>query len=257
MKQSGTKLKNLFLTTILFGVIIAIPIFFNIIFKDSNKSYFWFFESSISVSDWFSFWISYLSLLVSTFLAYAALKLTQTIEYSNVIAEVDKNKVLLKVTQLYTDLELKDKQKKDYRITVVMPRDVLIINKLKIKSAQIEFENGEIFKLCPHEKIVETNCFLLSPKVDDENESCLQENTTKLLKWKYWESQSKNGYETINLRIMYEYVLPSFVRISRDFVCKTELIYKIKSKESKNFDTETIEMATIKKELSLGKKGKV
>ncbi len=241
--------------------VVIIPIIFNEIFHGSSSSYFWFFESSMSVSEWFSFWISYISLIVSSILAYAALKLTKTVEYNNILGQIDNNISLLKITELNTDLELCDKDKTNYSLEIKMPLDVLTVSNLTIKTARIEFEDGTIFNFNPQnmDNKNQTNIFLLIPKFDKNDEKSVKElnkNTKEFLKWKYWESQLNSGYETINLTVTYQYIVPSFVRNSHNFICQTEVIYKLKSKSTQNFAIETIETATIKKQLSLRKKGK-
>jgi hypothetical protein len=193
--------------------------------------------------------------LVSSVLAYAAIKLTNTVEYNNTLSRVDQNVSLLKITQLKSDLELKDMEKTNYELKVTMSRDVLSFTDLEIKNAYIVFENREKFILKPENKNEGSECFKLFPEqTEDKNE--LKQHTKNFLKWKYWESQLTQGYETVNLMITYKYVLPSFGRMNRVFVCETDVLYKIKSKLAQESSIEILETTTLRKELLLKKKGK-
>jgi hypothetical protein len=240
-KYLEEKIKNAFLITLLIIVLFFIPFLFNWCFRGVESSHFFCVNSSMSVSDWFSFWIDYIAVLVSSFLAFAALKLSNIVEMSNKFAEMDKNVELLQIVNFSLDLDLGQYEKTDYKILVEMPLGILGLNSLKIESAHIEFKDGKKFYLSFNDENINGNCFTLYPQINNETNA----NTIKLLKWKYRDSTLTSEYETINVNIIYSYKLHSFLKRKKAFVCETETICKLKM-DQKNFDkTQIVDMVAI------------
>ena len=103
-----SKLRSVVLWVIVILIFISIPFIFNWIFHGDESTVFLSFTSSMSVSDWFSFWVSYLSFIASSILAFAALKFSKMIEINNRLTDIDKNIPLFK----FNDLKARDNYRK-------------------------------------------------------------------------------------------------------------------------------------------------
>jgi len=209
---------------LLIVIIIAIPLLFNLIFIGNESSHFLFIHSTLSVSDWFSFWASYISAIVSSLLAYAAISLSKTIELAHNHTEAEKNKQIFIVKNVGVNFELGDDSNSKYTIDISLPFEIQSLYDVKIIRAFIDFKDGKkIDFLC--KKGLNGNGFSLEP-IDGN----LGWDREYLLYWKHWPENMTKGFETIYLNVEYSYVLNSFNyrAKSKKNICQTVAKYEIK-----------------------------
>lgn len=220
-------------------IIIAIPILFSQIFHGQADTHFWFLKSSLSVSDWFAFWISYISAIVSTFLAVAAMKLSNTIEVAHQYEEAAKNKTLFKIKNAHFKAELGRNIDKCYDVDVALPFEVQCLNNLKVIEASVSFNDGYIMRLeCQDDTVDGSN---LKLRTCSEN---IRDNNERILMWKLWHQNMTPGFESICINITYCYVLNTFNRrdSARKTICETEVKCQLSIFATDPTKTETIGM---------------
>lgn len=185
---------------VLFVVITSlVPLLFNCIFISENKSQFWFIQSSMSVSDWFGFWMSYISVLVSSVLAYAALKLSNSIEYSHFYDKCEQDKMLFQIESMEIKIIEMLHQNLDFEIEVVLSQDVQMINQCDVERAEMLFSNGRTMELeFKGDASLDGNTFVLVPPKEIE-----EDTGESFLHWLLWEQQLTPGFETIQFIVTY------------------------------------------------------
>lgn len=91
-------------------IVLSSPLWFGILFDSGNNSKFWIFNTSISVSEWLSFWPAYISIIVSAYLAYYAIKLTETIEKTSMTEKVERNKSLFAINNITSKINISSRE---------------------------------------------------------------------------------------------------------------------------------------------------
>lgn len=242
-----SKPKKFLFCTFLLVLISGIPFLFNWVFIGDEQTHFGVIKSTISVSDWFSFWISYLSLIASSVLAYIALKLTLSIEKSNSYLEIDKNASLLKLSNVKYNESFNNEE--SFQLELVMQDEAIALDNLKIDSGYVEFEDlkPQQFKL-----ISADGGFKMIPQKDPTNKLFFE----RMSDWYYWKLRMTSASSTISLFVTYSYTLPNSLRVKKDYICKTEVLYILKedmNKTSTNVEYKTIIEKTIVVKKSLEK----
>lgn len=246
-----------FITTLLIGfckmilfllLIISVPIIFNLIFHNGAKSSFWIIDSTLSGADWFSFWISYISTIISTILAYAALKLSKTIEISHQYEEASKNKDMFIIQNSDIRVQLSKDIEKEFDIEIVLPFNVQSLNDLKVLSACINFMDGYKIELNFNDEYIQGNRFKLCSLPEN-----LKESNERIIMWKLWYQNMKPEFKTIEMRITYCYSLNSFnIKRLKVPVCTIESICQLEINPEDFKRTKTVNSVTsiinIKKE---------
>lgn len=206
VKILSCTLKRCFKIFVVVSIIIVIPVLFNFLFHGDSESKFWFIKSSLSASDWFAFWISYISTIVSTILACAALKLSKTIELSHQYEEATRNKDMFVIENVNMGVKRGKDIDKAFDIKVTLPFKVQSLNDLYIKKAYIKFNDGVEMNLKFDDAFVCGNEFELHTS-QEEN---IKQNNERILIWKYWRHNMTRDFETIFMNITYCYSFTSF-----------------------------------------------
>lgn len=118
--------------------IICVPCFFCLIFHGNDSSSFLFIHSSMGASEWFSFWITYFSTIVTGVLAYLTYMLTKSIERTHCEETAMQNKQLFEVNEINLIT------KNDKEFFIVKFNAPLILQDLEFKSAYLTIKNEHI-----------------------------------------------------------------------------------------------------------------
>lgn len=122
---------------------VILPCLFNLLFySDKKQSHVYFLKdiitSSLSISDWFGFWITYISLLVTASLTYMAYRLSKKIENNQNTRQMENDKAKFIIINITST--------KDRGFEITLPKDVISLN-AHIISAHLKLGGGEEIKL--------------------------------------------------------------------------------------------------------------
>lgn len=232
-------LLNISRVVIIFLFIVSVPIIFNLIFDDGQNTHFWIINSSLSGSTWCSFWITYISIIVSTILACIALRLTQTIELVHRHEEAARNIEMFVIENVNMGVKLGKDIDKTYDIEVTLPFKAQSLNNLCLKDACINFNDGNVLELTFDNPHINGNRFILHPLYHNGN---MQMDNERILIWKFWNQNMTPGFDTIFLNITYCYsFIPfNYKKKSKLSVCTMKVSCQIISDPNQSGGTKTI-----------------
>lgn len=214
------------------AIVIAIPFVFNLLFCGEHSSTFFFVRSSISVSDWFAFWVAYFSVIISSFLAYAAIRLSKTIEIDHELRDADNNKQFfcVKGVRIVSDYVHDD----ELNLEFLLSPKIYAFEPVSVLRANIVFENGVTIN-CFCDSEIKGERFKLMV-CDEDKEQC-----KKYLKtWVRRKQTMTIGFETIRVNIVFSYELKAFAfnLTSSKRICVTETTCNVKAPSKDNKDGE-------------------
>ncbi len=190
-KQISTKRKLISMSCLIIGVLlifsILCPIIFAFVFHSNDSSQFMhLFDTDVSVSDWFSFWTSYLSSFQSfllslpgVLLAIWALTLTWQIENERLYEVESQNKTLFVIQEI--KITVSDA---NYKIIIGLHPDIIKLKALKVLNATLTIENEK-------NKKVEIPLVADSTEINGINSDCNGSHLNIYL------SQNYEGYDEV------------------------------------------------------------
>lgn len=180
-------------STVLCAILLSlIPILFLLLFRSEDKSVFVFFRSNMGVSDWFGFWISYISMVVTALLTHNAYRLSKNIEDSQLLRQIENNKVNFRIFDVLSET--------DKKLKIVFPINIISIDDIELESAIIEFGNEEKIELnILEKKLLGYACTLMIPDEIGEDEE------RALMLWRQYASKRTKKYLNASLRMKFNY----------------------------------------------------
>lgn len=202
-------------------LLLLLPVVFCYSFQGDKESHFLFFHSTLGGDDWFSFWISYISMLVTAVLAYYAYRFSVEVEKTQFLRQIECDKTKFRVTEIFSD---------DGKIfKLILPMDIISVQNVRILKALLllpNIEEGE----------------------DDKSVELEIKNKKKLKGCQIiLEIPMNSGEETKYERELLLWQQQMFNRTERFFsaIFKIKFSYKIKSPFTKN--VKIIQMISIAK----------
>ena len=145
----GKKGKLIISLVIALGVLVITPYLFSCIFHGSGSSSFLNFpETSISVENWFSFWITFLAGTASVVVAVIALHISTNTEKARIEDRLNTERLYFIPTKVVMPLSLDAPV-----LTAYMPRDLALLNDVHVCKVDCKYDNDNSISLEVHEHL--------------------------------------------------------------------------------------------------------
>lgn len=209
----------------------GIPCIFCVFFNsDSTKSSFLsIFESSLSVEDWFSFWITYLAAISTLMVSFASVHLANKIETLHLEEKAEEKADLFIPKSV--NIEIGIGENSPCNIEVVIDPKAQFLNPTLIEAKILFDESTDIdpinLRLSTNNERIDTDSYFLSV-CDDSTE-----RLKALSMWRYYSYNKTYGYEFIKLCISYSYNIKPPLGKTTKWTTTTYMRLKVKYNQQK------------------------
>ena len=189
---------------------LGIPIFFCFIFHSEEQSQlFGFIPCNMSVSDWFSFWSTYLAAISSMTVALCSLRLTRKIEEIQLEHRLEEERLKFRIMQV-------QRTSNPNELKIVLPLETLSITVARVSKAFIIFDGSNNNDLnlelqLPKDNSLRCNTFCVSYqaatkplKLDPYQRILSPDDAWKL--WYYQQSTRTPQFREAELCVNFEYI---------------------------------------------------
>lgn len=172
------------------------PYVFNLFFQGTIQSHFCGITSALSVSDWASFWITFISMLVTAKLASLTFNLSKRIENNQDMRQMEEDRLKFVI--------LKVSSKNDRTFEIVMTKDIISVNEVRVESVAMNFGDATSIELKPF-NVTDTDHNMLKGCRFMVEIPCESENNKAFLLWKRQMYNRREQFFIAELDVKIEY----------------------------------------------------